>query len=481
VTRRLVFLGVFASSWLCGSAFPQGFSQRFEEIKKTATKEQLYGFLYDLPKGGDLHNHLGFSYLAEMWYEAATDPKVTRGNEFYTRTKIANCPDSKDPLLLFRTIQRSTFNQLSNCRKAEYEPLAALTPALKQQWLSAMKLDAEGEGRDEFFEMIVGRLNELARDPSIATELLIRNMKRFGAEGLRYLEPQATVNFRDREGNPIDAEKAAQAWRDALSRPDAKATGVTVRFQSSMLRFTPEAEQTLENNYKFVDRNRDLWVGINMAGREDNDKGFALRFLDTFRKMRRTYSGIGLSIHGGEVDSPGPNVRDTLLLGATRIGHGLNLITDPDTMLLMRNNKYLVEINLISNRLLEYVPDLSKHPFPEFLRFGIPVCLNTDDPGVWDSNMTDEYYTAVTHFNLTWDEIVELGRNSLTYSFAEPAVKRRLLEEYQAAVSEFEKKYGHPTWVQTLTKVKPVPSGYAARTFGIGSQPANRQDAKTRN
>jgi adenosine deaminase CECR1 len=467
VTRCLVFLGFFASLWLRSSAFPQGFSQRFEEIKKTATKEQLYAFLYDLPKGGDLHNHLGFSYLAEMWYEAATDPKITRGNEFYTRTKIANCPDNTDPLLFFRTIQRSTFNQLSNCRKSEYETLAALTPTLKQQWLSAVKLDAEGEGRHEFFEVIGARLNDLTRDPNVATELLIENMKRFGAEGLRYLETQATLNFRDRDGIPIDPEKVAQIWREAVSRPEAKATGVTVRFQTSMLRFSPEAEQTLENIYKFVDQNRDLWVGINMAGREDNDKGFALRFLDTFRKMRRTYSGIGLSIHGGEVDSPGRNVRDTLLLGATRIGHGLNLITDPDTMLLMRNNRYLVEINLISNRLLEYVPDLSKHPFPEFLRFGIPVCLNTDDPGVWDSNMTDEYYTAVTHFNLSWDEIVELGRNSLTYSFAEPAVKRRLLEEYQAAVYAFEKKYGHEKWLETLKKVKPVSTGYSARTFGI--------------
>jgi adenosine deaminase CECR1 len=333
-----------------------------------------------------------------------------------------------------------------------------------------MKLDTEGEGRHEFFEVIGARLNELARNPDIATDLLVENMKRFGAEGLRYLETQASLNFRDRDGNPIDPEKTAQIWREALSRPEAKATGVTVRFQTSMLRFSPQAEQTLENSYKFVDRNRDLWVGINMAGREDNDKGFALRFLDTFRKMRRIYSGIGLSIHGGEVDSPGPNVRDTLLLGATRIGHGLNLITDPDTMLLMRNNRYLVEINLISNRLLEYVPDLSKHPFPEYLRFGIPVCLNTDDPGVWDSNMTDEYYTAVTHFNLSWDEIVELGRNSLTYSFAEPAAKRRLLEEYQAAVSAFEKKYGDDKWVQTLQKVKPLSSGYAARTFGISQQ-----------
>jgi adenosine deaminase CECR1 len=61
--------------------------------------------------------------------------------------------------------------------------------------------------------------------------------------------------------------------------------------------------------------------------------------------MRRTYSGIGLSIHGGEVDSPGTQVRETLLLGATRIGHGVNLISDPDTILFMRNGKVLVEIS----------------------------------------------------------------------------------------------------------------------------------------
>jgi adenosine deaminase CECR1 len=37
------------------------------------------------------------------------------------------------------------------------------------------------------------------------------------------------------------------------------------------------------------------------------------------------------------------------------------------------------------------VPDLAAHAFPEFLRTGIPVCLNTDDRGTWDTNLTNEY------------------------------------------------------------------------------------------
>ena len=131
--------------------------------------------------------------------------------------------------------------------------------------------------------------------------------------------------------------------------------------------------------------------------------------------------------------------------GADRIGHGNNLITDDDTMLLMRHGPYLVEINLISNLLLNYVTDYRQHPFPEFLRTGIPVALSTDDRGMWDSTMTDEFYVAVSEFNLSWQEIKTLSRNSLQYSFAQPEVKDSLLRDFDERMQKFErqmKKYG---------------------------------------
>jgi adenosine deaminase CECR1 len=454
---------------LCCSALgADNFGDQFERIKKTSSKEQLYAFLYDLPKGGDLHYHFGLSNLAESWFDAATDIRRTHGNEFYTLTHFRDCPDNVEPLLHFRMIQRSTYRKLSECVKSEYEPLAKLTPEARKEWISAMILDKAGEGRNEFFEAIVPRLVELVRDPYLATDLLAANLKRYGAQGLHYLEAQMGVsNYQDQEGVPIDPERVAQLFRERLSQPDVKATGMTVRFLITIIRYAPNAEENLKKAYDFVDRHRDLWVGINMAGREDNEKGYALRFLETYREMRRKYSGIQLSVHGGEKDSPGREVRDTLLLGATRIGHGVNLISDPDTMLLMRNGKNLVEINLISNRLLEYTPDLSKHPFPEYMRFGIPVCLNTDDSGVWDSDIVDEYYTAVKTFNLTWGEIVQMGRDSLAYSFAQPNAKERMLRDYEAAIRKFEKTYGGADWSSVLGGVRPVSSGYARRNFQI--------------
>jgi adenosine deaminase CECR1 len=450
-----------------GQAVGASFEQQFELIKRQGGPRQLYTFLFDLPKGGDLHLHFGLSTPPAQLFAAATDPARSHGNEFYTRTKFNNC-DSGEPLLRFRTIQRATYRALSDCAKGEYENLAALSPKLRDEWISAMRLGREGEGRNEFFEVIVPRLTDMSRDPWLATELLIQSMKRYAAQGIRYIEPQTSAcNFTDHDGKPMDEDRCVQLFRDALNRPDAKATGVTVRFLATVIRFAPNAEQQIERAYAFVDRHRELWVGVNMAGREDNDKGYARRFLETFRKMRRTYSGIQLSLHGGEVDSPGQDVRQTLMLGATRIGHGVNLITDPDTMLLMQSRRYMVETSLISNRLLEYVPDPSAHPFIEYLRFGIPVSLNTDDPGVWDSNLTDEYYTAVTSLHLTWREIVEIGRDSLRYSFAEPAVKQRMLKEYEEAVERFEEKYGGDDWALKLAKVRPDYSGYATRNFGL--------------
>jgi adenosine deaminase CECR1 len=212
-----------------------------------------------------------------------------------------------------------------------------------------------------------------------------------------------------------------------------------------------------------------------MAGIEENGFGYPARFLDKYRELRRRYPALALSIHAGEMDGPDRHIRDTLLLGASRIGHGVNLIKDPETLLLLQQTRrVLVEINLISNRLLQYTPDLSLHPFPEYLRTGVPVCLNTDDRGMWDSNLTDEYYTAVTTFNLSWDELVQLGRNSLIHSFAQPELKARLLGEYEAAVADFAARYSAGSVndaINRLAAVKPVAYGYAKRTWGLEFKP----------
>jgi adenosine deaminase CECR1 len=448
------------------------FGPRFEEIAGRATPAQLYAFLYDMPKGGDLHNHAAGANRPEWIYAVCTDAARSGGETFYTRIRFSGAPDAVDPGERYRTIRKKAYDLLSDNARAQYVPLASLSPEERRGWCESLRLDGTGDGRLEFFSHVWPRLGQLNQCLPVAAELLVENLKAFGAEHVAYLETQFVARgMVDNEGAVIPDDAAAAFVRRRLAEPDVLASGVTVRFQDTILRFAPDAERRLEQAYGFVDAHRDLWVGLNMAGIEENGRGYPLRFLDTFRRMRSRYPTLPLSIHAGEMDGPDRHVRDTLLLGASRIGHGVNLIRDPETLvLLQQTRRVLVEINLISNRLLGYVPDLSTHPFPEYLRTGVPVCLNTDDRGMWDSNLTDEYYTAVTLYHLSWDEILAMGRDSLSHSFAQPDVKARLLSDYERRIAAFEGRYGAVPLdraLGALASVRPVAYGYARRNWGF--------------
>ena len=443
----------------------------FERFKDEADGHALHRFLHAMPKGGDLHNHLAGAGHPEWFLEAALDARA-QGWRYYTKTEIRNCRYGSDEfgpapyLLLFRTIPEYAWRALPDCERGEYRPLDALDAAQRAAWLSSLRLDAAHEGRAEFFEAHWDRLGGLLTNPQLVAEILVRNLEAFGDEGLRYLETQIPlVNFRTPEGAPLTPEEGLEVYRARLARPDARATGVTVRFQLSVLRFHPRAEDALRAAWAIAAAHDDV-VAVNLVGREDDDRGHPLRFLDTVRELRRTHGRVRLSIHAGEVDEPNAHVRDTLLLGAERIGHGLNLITDPDTMLLMRRGPWLVEINLISNLLLEYVDDYAEHPFPEYLRFGIPVALSTDDRGMWDSTLTDEYFVAVREFDLTWEELRTLSRNSLAHAFLEEDVKARLLAELDAETEAFQRAFRRGG-LDAVARGTPQYRGFLCRRYEV--------------
>ena len=447
----------------------------FDDLKSNATKEELYRFLYALPKGGDIHHHFGGGMLPEMWFDVATDRSRNGDQEFYTRYRVsgyfktdANEHRDSRNRMFWTTISESSFKSLPVPARTDFKAMTSLNQEEREEWLGSVVLDKDYEGRDEFFEYIWPRLNELLSSIDVMSELLVENMKRFAAEGVRYLEIQTGPwGWKDGQGNDLSAEEANAAIKRRLNQPDAVATGVTVRFQGIVVRFEEDAEEKVERFYEFIDQHRDFWVGLNMAGREDDNRGYAARFTDVYDRMLRKYPGIGISIHAGEAEKRDTQIFDTLRLGATRIGHGINLFQDEKTMQVMRGEKFLVEINLISNELLGYVPDLDKHPFPIYLRQGIPVCLNTDDRGMWHSNMTDEYYVAVSRYNLSWKELISLGENSLVHSFLDEEEKMQLVSEYNEDLSVFADSCLKKGWREVAASTGAVTYDYGRDKLGL--------------
>ena len=444
----------------------------FDEIRTTGSSENLYRVLYYMPKGGDLHNHLTGAVFSEWWYQLALEQK-TRGYDYYAKVRIENCraygSNQFGPspyYLMFRNITAHGYAQLNNCEKSEYKRLEELDEPEKAAWMNSIRLDKPYEGRDEFFQTHWSRLNALVQNPWLQAEAAATNIKAYSEEGMAYVEYQVSEGpYIGPNGEPIYAAEAFQILRERLKAEDIVETGVLVKFQIAILRFLPNAEDKLRSAYKLVNDNSDLFVGVNMVGREDNDKGYPLRFLNTLRQLRHQYTGVKLSIHAGEVDEPNFHVRDTLRFGANRIGHGVNLITDPDTMLLMRHGHYLVEINLISNLLLKYINNYAEHPFPEYLRTGIPVALSSDDRGMWDSTITDEFFVGTTEFNLSWDEIKMLSRASLQHAFIDQKIKDELLGDYNGQIQQFEQHMQR----QGIKKLGPMPEtrGFICRYYEL--------------
>jgi adenosine deaminase CECR1 len=465
--RLAIFCLVVAATTARG-ADTSSFPARWEQLKARLSNEDLYRLMWALPKGGDIHNHHEYSVPMSFWLDGAS-----RRN-YYTRFKIGNCGESD--ALQWLTLRKDSLRKLPDCQQRDFTLVSSLTESQRRAWISALTLD-ETESRDEFFERIVRRLGDLERDPQLMAEALVLAQRQLQAENAIYLETQSDP----RGFNGLTEDQAAASIRRRLAQPDSVSTHVPVRMQVSALRFAPDAEADLIDGFAFVHRNRDLWVGVNLVGREDNPEGRPMRFDSVLRDLRRKYPDVRLSLHAGESSTADSHVAQTIALGADRIGHGTNAYLDPNAINLLRSGRYLIEVSLISNQMLRYVPDLSKHPFPRYLRQGIPVCLNTDDRGVMDSNLTDEYFAAVSLFNMTWPEVVQIGRWSLEFSFAETPLKKELLARYAKNISAFEQTFLAAAWEQPLSRVRPQPSASTPRLFKlrekVGRSPRIAADA----
>ena len=99
-------------------------------------------------------------------------------------------------------------------------------------------------------------LNDLGRNPTLLTEMLVKNMHTSSKEGLTYLETQISAfNQLKPDGSFFKGDEIIDLFRQRLTEDDAIDSGVTVRLQLSLLRFSTNAEENLKRVYRLTDRN----------------------------------------------------------------------------------------------------------------------------------------------------------------------------------------------------------------------------------
>ncbi|MBY5920130.1 adenosine deaminase [Ferrimonas balearica] len=158
---------------------------------------------------------------------------------------------------------------------------------------------------------------------------------------------------------------------------------------------------------------RDKITAMDLAGDELGKPGPL--FEDHFRIARD--AGFRLTIHAGEAAGPESIWHAVRELGAERIGHGVKAVEDPALMAYLREKGIALESCLTSNIQTTTVASLASHPITTFLKEGLMVTLNTDDPGVEGVDLRHEYEVAAPEVGLTEAQCRTLQENGLKAAF----------------------------------------------------------------
>jgi len=404
----------------------------------------LLAFLHDMPKGGDLHNHLDGAIYAEDLIDFAVN----------------------DNLCVDRTSSQLIAPPCDSCEKYTAKPAVQCSYGdhiLYNQMIDAWSMrnwrPGDESGHDHFFATF--DKFGLASHDHVA-EAIASVINRAAREHVQYVEFMRTADsgaalrlamqlgwdsdfakLRDKflaGGLKEVAATTSKTLGEADARahtelkcgtPDAEAgCNLTVRYLYQVLRGLPHeavfAQILLGFELASTDPN---FVGLNLVMPEDwyvpiRDFNEHMAMLDY---LHGVYPKVHITLHAGEVaeglvkpEDLTFHIRASVERGhAERIGHGLDVMNEKDPLGLMKEmaaRNVLVEINLTSNdQILGISGD--EHPLPIYMKYGVPVAISTDDEGVARSDMTHEYLRAVEGYRLPYLELKRMTRQSLEHSF----------------------------------------------------------------
>jgi hypothetical protein len=251
----------------------------------------------------------------------------------------------------------------------------------------------------------------------------------------------------------LDETEAREQTVLGCSTPRADpGCAVTVRYIAQVIRTNTPAQvftQILGAFEAAVDDSR--IVSLNLVAPEDypvavNDFDLHMSMLAFLQPL---YPTVKVTLHAGELtdglvptDVLRSHIRKSIEQGhARRIGHGVDVLHEDDALALLKSmaaKNVLVEVALTSNDVILGVRG-AQHPLATYLKYGVPVALVTDDPGVARSSMTLEYRKAVLEQALDYPTLKRLARNSIDYAFVEDGKKAELRAKLDADLKAFER------------------------------------------
>lgn len=274
-------------------------------------------------------------------------------------------------------------------------------------------------------------LRSFYRSPEAISRLAYEVVADAAADNIRYLElrfsPQALARVR---GFPL-AE--VTEWVLAATRRASVDHNIEVGLIVTLVRHEPLPQARRVAEIAFDRKDRGI-IGIDLAG--DEVKYPPMPFQSIFKEAKEM--GLGITIHAGEWASSAGVRLAIEKLYADRIGHGIRIIENSEILRLVRDREVALEVCLTSNLQTGVVRNMRHHPLQDLLDLGVLVTLNTDDPSVSDSILTDEYQVAVESFGLRYNDLKCLILNATKSAFLPQEGRRRLETYFKDLLAKYE-------------------------------------------
>ena len=198
-----------------------------------------------------------------------------------------------------------------------------------------------------------------------------------------------------------------------------------------------------------IDRTQDADTGIQMVelaaacpketgivgiGLDCQERGYpASRHIPGFNRAKEL--GLRLVAHAGEDAGP-ESVWDAVEnLKVERIDHGVRAIEDPDLVRFLAERRIPLTTCPVSNIALKVFPEMSSHSLNALMEAGCFVTVNSDDPPMFQTDMTHDLFAVAETFEFGVDEIEQIARNSFEATFMDENEKAEYLKRFETEVS----------------------------------------------
>ncbi|HEY3247564.1 MAG TPA: adenosine deaminase [bacterium] len=254
----------------------------------------------------------------------------------------------------------------------------------------------------------VGKIPDALYTPENLEQITFELLSESHAQGTRYVE----VRVGGRRGFSI---LGTRRLLEAMARARARAEesfGVRSGFLITIVRERgpDEADARVRDAIDGADCGV---VGVDLAGDEENYP--PALFARPLARARE--AGLGVTVHAGEFAGPASIWTAVYQVGATRLGHGIRAVEDPDLLTYLRDHQITLEVCPSSNMRLGLCATIGQHPVGKLLQLGVPVTINSDDPVLLGTDLSQELHTVATVFSLSQAQLSDLMRGAARAAF----------------------------------------------------------------